>query len=235
MKKVLFPILLILTSLFVQAQDVQDIVKKHIEAIGGEANWRSVKSIKFVASIKAQGADVTVTRTVVNNKAMRMDIEVLGMSGWSIVTTKGGWNYMPFAGQTKYEAMTEEDLKDSQDQLETMDEFLTYKEKGKKLEYVGKDDMDGVECLKLKMTDKQGKITQYWLDPTSYLTLKTISKATVNGKEIEATMTFSNYKKVEGSNIVYAYSMGGDNGEIEVKTVEVNGTIDDSIFKPTEP
>lgn len=234
MKKILFALFIVSAMLGANAQSADEIVKKHIDAIGGEANWRKVKSIRLVASTKAQGADISVTRTVVDKKAMRMDIEVFGMKGWSIITNTAGWNFMPFAGQTKYEAMTADDVKDSQDQLEVIDEFITYKEKGKKIEYVGKDDMDGVECLKLKLTDKDGKVTQYWLDPTSYYTLKSLSKATVNGKEVEAGMTFSNYKKVEGTELVYAYSMGGDMGDVEVKTIEINGKIDDSLFVPTE-
>lgn len=233
MKKLFLAALLIGSTMLTKAQSVDEIVKNHIQAIGGEANWRKVKNMKIDAVTKANGADIKVSRTVVDKKAMRMDLDVFGMKGWAIITDKEGWQFMPFQGQTKYEAMTADDVKSSQDQLQVLDEFITYKEMGKKLEYIGKDDMDGVECQKLKLTDKDGVETSYWIDPSNWYTLKSVSKTKANGKEIEVTLSFSNYKKHE-SGIVFAYSMSGDMGDIEIQNLEINAKLDDNLFKPAD-
>lgn len=233
MKKLFLAFFLLGTSIFSQAQSLEEIVKKHIDAIGGETNWRKIKSMKMDAVTKANGADIKVSRVVVDKKAMRMDLDVFGMKGWAIITDKEGWQFMPFQGQTKYEAMTADDVKSSQDQLQIIDEFITYKDMGKKLELVGKDDMDGVECHKVKLTDKEGVETSYWIDPSNYFIIKSVTKTTANGKEVEATLTYSNYKKHD-TGIVMAYSMGGDMGDIEIQNIEINGTIDEKLFKPSE-
>jgi hypothetical protein len=161
---------------------------------------------------------------------MRQNINVMGMDGYSIITEKEGWSYMPFQGQTKPEPLTADDVKNAQDDLYLQDEFITYKELGKKLEFIGKDDMDGTECFKFKMTDKNAQETTYFLDASSYLTIKQTTKVKADGKEMEVSTMYSNYKKLpEG--IVYPMTIGGGWGDSEFTKVEINPVIDEKEFK----
>jgi hypothetical protein len=212
------------------AQTTEEIVKKHIEAIGGKENWDKLKSMRSEGTVKAQGAEIKITNTQIDKKASRTDIALMGMVGYNILTTTEGWNFLPFQGQTKPEPITADDLKSGQEQLDIKDEFLTYKEKGKKLEDLGKDDVDGTECFKLKLTDKIGTETTFYIDPSNFYIIKQTVKMTANGKEMENSSTFSNYKKTDGG-IVVAMSIGGGFGDMEITKVEVNPTIDESIFK----
>jgi hypothetical protein len=216
------------------SQSADDIVKKHIDAIGGKDNWAKLKSLKQEMSMKANGAEIKVTISQVNKKAMRQDIQVMGMEGYSILTEKEGWTYMPFEGQTKPEPMTADDVKKAQDGLSIQNDFVTYKEMGKKLEYLGKDDVDGTECFKLKMTDKDGIESTYFIDPSNYYVIKETTKMTVNGKEMENSTTYGNYKKTD-LGIVYPYSVGGPWGETEVTSLTINPTFDEALFKPSTP
>jgi len=212
------------------AQKQEEIISKHIEAIGGKDNWSKVKSIRSEATMKAQGAEIKMTFIQVDKKAMRQNISLMGMEGYSIITEKEGWSFMPFQGQTKPEPMTADDVKNSQDDLYLQDEFLTYNELGAKLEYLGKDDMDGTECFKFKITDKSGEETTYFLDASSYLTIKQTSKIKADGKEMENSTLFSNYKKLpEG--ILYPMTIGGGWGDAEYSKVEINPVIDEKEFK----
>lgn len=231
MKKIILSLCAILFLQVAFGQSADEIVKKHIDAIGGAANWKKINSLVMEATMKAQGAEIKLTRSQIHNKAMRMDIAVMGMNGYQILTDKAGWSYMPFQGQTKAEPMTADDVKTSQDELSLMDEFVTYKDLGKKLEYMGKDDLEGTECFKLKLTDKDGQEATFWLDPSTYYTIKQSQKVKANGKEVESITTFSNYKKVD-EGIVYPFSVGGDWGESEVTKLTINSKIDESIFKP---
>ncbi|MBK8145794.1 MAG: hypothetical protein IPK62_12775 [Bacteroidetes bacterium] len=138
MKKVLLSIATVLFAQFAIAQSAEEIVNKHVEAIGGAENWKKMNSLVMEATMKAQGAEIKIVRSQIHNKAMRMDIAVMGMNGYQILTPTAGWSFMPFQGQTKAEPMTADDVKTSQDELSLLDEFITYKDLGKKLEYVGK-------------------------------------------------------------------------------------------------
>lgn len=225
-------ILSLTTTLF--SQNVDEIVKKHIDAIGGKDNWAKLKSLKMEMKMKANGADIMVTIFQVDKKAMRQNIALMGMEGYSILTNTEGWTYMPFQGQTKPEPMTADDVKKAQDGLNLQSDFLTYKELNKKLEYMGKDDVDGTECLKLKMTDKDGIESTYFIDPSNYYVIKETTKMTVNGKEMENSTSFGNYKKTE-EGIVYPYSITGGWGDTEVIALSINPKLDDALFKPTTP
>lgn len=215
------------------AQTTDEIVKKHIDAIGGKENWDKLKSIRMESTIKAEGAEVHVTVNQIDKKSKRQDISVMGMTGFEIITTTNGWNYFPWQGQTKAEAKTADDVKNSQDDLSIQDEFLTYKDLKKKLEYFGKDDVDGTECFKLKMTDENGKEVTFYIDPTNYYVIKQTQKIKANGQEMENSTSFSNYKK-QDSGIVFPMSIAGNWGESQITKLEINPTIDDSLFKVTE-
>jgi len=234
MKKLsmLFVAAAMLAGTAVKAQNVDEIVKKHNEAVGGVAAWKKVNSIKYIGSVNAQGQEIPMTISTLNGKGFRFEMELMGMKGYSILTPTAGWNFFPFgSGQTKPEPMTADDVKQGQDQLDIMDELMTYKDKGAKLEYVGKDDVDGTECFKLKHTNKDAIVTTLYVDPTSYQVIRKVQKVKANGTEQEQTTTLGNFQKLpEG--IVVPMSINAQGGEVKMTKVEVNTIKDESIFKP---
>lgn len=215
------------------AQTADEIIAKHIEAIGGKANWDKVTSMRVEGLVKTQGIEVKITSTNINKKASRMDITVMGMAGYNIITTTEGWMFMPFNGQTKPEPMTADDVKASQQELDLHDEFLNYKEEGKVLEDLGKEDVDGTECFKLKLTDKNGDETTFYIDPSDYLFVKQTNKMTANGQEMETSTTFSNYKKLD-EGITYPMTINSQMGDFETVKIEINPVIDEAIFKVSQ-
>ncbi len=218
-------------SISVSAQDLNEIVKNHIAAIGGADNWSKLKSMTSEMTMKAQGAEIKVVVNLIPKKAMRADIEVMGMNGYQIMTDKEGWSFMPFAGQTKAEPSTPDDVKAAQDNLDIVDQLITYKDYGKKIDYLGKDDVEGTECHKIALTNKEGEVTTFFIDPSTYYVIKEVSKKKANGKEFEMTKTYGNYKKLE-EGIVFPMLSGGDQGEMEITKVTINKPIDEAMFQP---
>lgn len=213
----------------IKAQNLDEIVSKHIEAVGGQANWAKLKTMRTESTLKAQGTDIKFTIVQVDKKCMRQDISVAGMVGYSIMNTTEGWNYAPWQGHTKPEALTADDVKNSQDELYIQDEFLTYKELNKKIEYFGKDDVDGTECHKIKMTNKDGKETTFYMDPSNYYVIKQTEKTKANGQEMENSTFFGDYKKLE-EGIVFPMSITAGWGEMTITRLEINPKVDESIF-----
>ena len=176
-----------------------------------------------------QGAEIKLITTQVNKKAFRMDIAVMGMNGYQIMTNTEGWSFMPFQGQTKPEPMTADDVKMGQDQLEIQNDFITYAELGKKLDDLGMEEIDGTECFKLKLTDKEGIETTYFIDQSTSFLVKESSKMTANGQEMENSVTYSNYEKTpEG--VYFPKTIVTAQGAMEVTKIEVNPVIDETIF-----
>mgnify|MGYP000995824463 FL=1 len=110
MKKLLLSIATVFFAQLAIAQSAEEIVNKHVEAIGGAENWKKMNSLVMEATMKAQGAEIKIVRSQIHNKAMRMDIAVMGMNGYQILTPTEGWSFMPFQGQTKAEPMTADDV-----------------------------------------------------------------------------------------------------------------------------
>ncbi len=222
----------LLTGTAATAQTADEIIKKHIDAVGGDAAWKKVNSVRMTGSVNAQGMDIPVIVTKVKDKGIRTDMEVMGTKGFVIITPTAGWQFTPFGnGQTKPEPATPEIVKAQQDQLLIGDALYDYAARGSKVEYVGKDDVEGTECLKLRLTSKDGNVSTIFIDPATYYIIKEVAKVKADGKEQEVSSTKGNYQKLpEG--IVVPMTMGGPMGDVKLTKVEVNTIKDDSIFKP---
>ena len=233
MKKFFLSILTIATVGFTYAQTADEIVNKHIEAIGGADAWKKVNSMVTTGTLKVQGAEIAISLTVLNGKGSRQDITFMGMNGYQIVTPTQGWKFMPFQGQKEVEPITADDLKEAQDELDVQGSLVDYKTKGHTVELLGTDDVDGVDAFKLKETLKSGKTQTIFIDPKTYYIIRVISKQKANGKEDDVTTNVSNYQKLpEG--IMVPLSIGLPFAEMVISKVEINKPIDENIFKPSK-
>ena len=159
MKKLVTILFLVLGSqaLFF-AQTADEIIDKHLQAIGGKDKLKALTSVIMEGKVNAQGMEFPMNTMTVNNKGFRLDFSVMGMDAWIIMRPDSGWSFMPFQGQTKPEAIPADQIKDGVDRLDLSSPLCEYKEKGHTVEYLGMDDVEGTECHKLKVNTKIGKI-----------------------------------------------------------------------------
>jgi hypothetical protein len=214
------------------AQTADEIVAKHISAIGGADNWKKINNMRQEATLSVQGMDIPVVITALHNKATKQEYTVMGMTGYSIITSEGGWNFNPMQGQTKPEPITQDELKYGKDNLDLQGDFVDYKAKGHAIQLMDKEDIEGVECLKVKLTRKSGNESIFFFDPKTYYIVRTSSKMSANGQEVESVVNMSNYQKLpEGIVIAYTIESTAVPAPITVTKVIVNGKIDEAVFK----
>ncbi|NOT38621.1 MAG: hypothetical protein HOP11_14710 [Saprospiraceae bacterium] len=232
MKKLLTFILGITLSVWsVTAQTADEIIDKNIKALGGLDKIKSIESVIMEGKVNANGMEIPMKFMTLKNKAFKMVIEVMGMKGWMSVNKDSGWVFMPFGGgQTKPEAMTADQVKESVDQMDLEGELVNYKEKGHTVEYLGMDDVEGTECHKLKVVTKAANTHYYLIDPTSFHIVRKVSKQKADGKEYDVQVDFSNYKETE-SGFIFPYTIASQNGPVEMTKILVNSTIDPSMFE----
>ena len=184
------------------------------------------------ATLSVQGMDIPVVITALHNKATKQEYTVMGMTGYSIITSEGGWNFNPMQGQTKPEPITQDELKYGKDNLDLQGDFVDYKAKGHAIQLMDKEDIEGVECLKVKLTRKSGNESIFFFDPKTYYIVRTSSKISANGQEVESVVNMSNYQKLpEGIVIAYTIESTAVPAPITVTKVIVNGKIDEAVFK----
>ncbi len=235
MQKLLSFSLFFVMAIAMQAQTAEEIVAKHIAAMGG-ANWENVKTLKMDIKMTAQaaaGMEIPITMTVVNKKAMRMDVSLMGMTQSMCVNGDAGWANSPFQGQMDAEPMTADQVKEMKEQTEVAGQLYHHKAKGYTIESLGKEDVEGTECHKIKLVINPTKTQYSLIDPETFYEIKNITVATVDGKEQKTETTFSNFKTVEG--LVFAHTIDQMNPMMgptvmNVSTVTVNPPVDEAVF-----
>lgn len=228
MKKVLLPLMLIFSAVTAMAQSADEIIDKHIAAIGGKEKWLKVKSVQMEGTVNVMGREVGVKVTNVHNIGSRQDISVAGMTGYAIVTPTNGWQFMPFQGQTKPEPLPADAVKASLDDLDLQGNFIDYKAKGHTVEYLGTEDIEGTECHKLKVTRKNSGDQTVFIDAETFYVIRTSTKINMNGQEIETKTDMSDYRDVNG--IKLAFSVTQPFGTVVMTSVKVNESVDEKIF-----
>ncbi|MFT3822958.1 MAG: hypothetical protein QM731_03525 [Chitinophagaceae bacterium] len=226
-----FLLLLTVFSVGTHAQTVDEIVNKHIEARGGIDKIHAIKSVVMDGTLFQMGNEIAMKFYQVQNKATKVEFTVMDQTGYNIITTTNGWAYNPFAGNTSAEPLPEDQVKMAQANLDIQGPLVDYQSKGSKIEYLGKEKINNVDCFKLKVTRSNGKAGTYYLD-NNYLIVKTITTALANGAEQEVTTEYSDYKKTADGYLV-SYKRTSTTGDITFSKIEFNTTIADDVFKPS--
>jgi outer membrane lipoprotein-sorting protein len=230
---------LTILGLPVCAQTVDEIVSKHIQAQGGLEKLKTVKTIRYSGKMQlGQGLEAPAVLEKKRPNSLRMEFTVQGLTGVQAYDGKTGWMLMPFGGKKDPEPMGEDELKAFTEEADFDGPLVDYKEKGNKVELVGKEPVEGTDAYKLKVTLKNGEVDYVYLDTDSYLVLKQESKRTVRGAERESEVNLGDYKEVEGLVIPFSFEMGQkgmpQKQKIIIEKVELNPAIEDTRFKMPE-
>jgi hypothetical protein len=141
--------------------------------------------------------------------------------------------FFPIQGQTKPEPLTADQVKEGADDLFVMDPISSASALGSKVELIGKDDVDGTECFKLKVTSKSGNVKTEYVDPSTYYIIRETEKQKADGKEVEVITTYGNYTKLPEGLVVPMNHESNQFGAIKFTAAEVNTIKDETIFKPS--
>lgn len=233
-KSLFFAVSLLSFTAFTNAQSAEEIVAKHIAAIGGD-KWASVNSIKMEAKVSADaaaGMAILWKMTAVRDKAARMEVSVMGMNQTSVINGDKGWANNPFIGQMDPEPLTADQVEAMKDMTDIDGTLVGYEKKGYTLEYIGTEDVDGTEAIKIKV-NKDKKTEYSFFDPETYYEIKQVSVEEVDGKTVESTTIYSNFKTQDGITMPYTMQQSGGpmgGATISLTSVVFNPTIDEKIF-----
>lgn len=190
-----------------QAQTLDELLQKHVEAIGGKAKLDAVKSVRMTGKMTmGPGMEAPFTMEFQDPNKMRMEMSIQGMTMIQAYDGKSGWRVVPFTGKTDPEAMSAEELKQMERQTSNFVDLLSdYKARGYEGELLGKEALEGSPAYKIKLTAKDGETVHVFLDAEQYLPLKLTARTKVQGQDIEVETALGDYKEVGG--ILFPHSM----------------------------
>ena len=215
---------------FTQAQTVDEVVDKYVAALGGKDKMAALKTVKMEGSMSTQGVDITITSTRSNMVGMRMDIEAMGSSNYRVANTTKGSVFMPVMGMAAAEDMPDDQFKSAVNQMDLQGALINYKDKGTKVELVGKETVDGSEASNLKITYKNGVIVNYYIDSKSSRLVKSSSKQNVNGQDMDIVTSYTDYKQ-NADGYWFPYTVTNQQGTITYDKIQTNIPVDESIYK----
>jgi outer membrane lipoprotein-sorting protein len=232
MKKTILSVAVLVLSIgTLSAQSVDEIVTKNLNAIGGVAKLREVKSVIMEISIKVQSLEIENLTAILVGKAMRSDSKIMGNNMVQAFDGTRAWAITPImmGGTGEPQVMSEEMSKTVITQIDPFP-LLDYLKKGTKLELLASEKVKDKDAYHLKISPKDGTESEIWIDVSSGLMSKL--KTVQNGQEVE--IFISNYTEIEGIN--FAMSMETSNPmagiiTIDTKTIKLNIAIDELIFK----
>ncbi|MDP3718832.1 MAG: hypothetical protein Q8T13_13790 [Acidobacteriota bacterium] len=240
-KRLLVVVALCGWALPASAQTVDEVIEKHLAAIGGRAALATLQSRQMVGTMTLSlpvGGDVTGSIDALNavpNKArtlIKLDLTALGAGPIQIDQR--------FDGSTGYllDSM-QGDRPITGSQLASMKSavfpspFLNYKERGASVELKGKEKVGEREAYLLVYTPKDGAVVRQYLDAESFLAVRMVTTVDVPGMgALDQTSDFSDQRDVDGVKVPFLIksSSAAQSFTISVTKVDHNVTVDEKLF-----
>jgi outer membrane lipoprotein-sorting protein len=218
-----------------QQASLQDILNNYYGAVGGLDAWKNVKSMKATGKrMMGPGMDAPFVMMAKRPDKIRVEFTVQGMTGIMAYDGETAWMVMPFMGKTEPEVMPDFMAKEIKMESDLDGPLMGYEDEGHQLELVGKEDADGTEAYKVKVTLKSGDVQYYFLDAEHYVPIKITGSRDMQGNVVNYEITLSDYKDVGGLMMAHSISSKATGmpaqDVITIERVELNTTIDDASF-----
>ncbi len=218
-----------------RSQTAQEILKKMVEAQGGKKVFESIKDMTLSGTLELIQQGMTGVLTVYKKEPdkRRIDVEIQGF----IITqaydgqTAWGTNMQTFATEVLSGEEAASLMRDSLPIVASL-----YPEKyGISYVYKGQEKIDNKDYFVLEESYPDGFKATVYVDPETYLPLKSKARATAPmSGEAEIEQFSSDYKKVGGMTIAHSmvtYANGQEYMKIAISKVSFNTGLDDSLFK----
>ncbi len=212
------------------AQTADEVIDKHVAAIGGADKIAAVKTLEMDQSMAVMGMEMTAKNVYVIGQSLRSDVSVMGQQIINVFDGDKGWMINPMAGGSSAQDLPAEALKAAKTATEPQMFHLAYL-KADKLPYelVGKEKFKNEDAFNLKVTRPEG-VYNYYVAADDYQLLGL--KGT--GPQGETSATFSDIKVVDGLSVPHTFEVSNPQVPApitaKITKLTINGPVDNTIF-----
>jgi len=220
-----------------QEMNQDEILAKYYQAIG-IANIKEWKTMTIAGKSTAQGMEFPVTIYMKRPEKIRVEVTIQGNKMLQVFDGQAGWSVAPWSGSSDPQDMTPDEVKGMKEQADFEGSLYNWKEKGHKVEWLGKQDMEGSNAYVIKVTRADENIETYYIDDENFVPIKIKSITKIQGNETESEAIPSNYKEVNGAMMPFSIEnkyKGQTVSHVVIDKYEINGEVEDSLFvKPVK-
>lgn len=218
------------------AQTAEELVAKNIEAKGGIAKIKAIKTMRMTGRLQQGDFTAAVGQEGKAPDLLRLTFTIQNMTQVQAYDGKVGWQISPFAGRKDPELLGEDDMRDLVEQADFYGPLVDYRDKGHTVEYLGHDIVDGDDVYRLKVTLKNGDVVYYDLDPDTYLEIRTETQQFIRGSVRERVTELGSYKAVNGVYMPFSIETGPKRNrdarsKVTFEQIEANVDVPDDDFK----
>ena len=218
------------------AQTAEELVDRNLQAKGGIEKIKALRTLRATGKLQGGGGfTAQLGEDSMAPNQVRETFTVQGMTEIRAYDGNAGWKISPFEGRKDPQLLGEEELRDIEEEANFYGPLVDYRAQGNTVEYVGKDTVDGDDVFRLKVTLKNGDIFYYYLDPETFLEIRTERVRIVRGAVSESVVESGSYKQVAGVYMPFTVEVGSKQSPARAKItydkIEPNVTLDPAEFK----
>jgi hypothetical protein len=229
-------VLALALPILLPAQTAEELVAKNLQARGGIEKIKAISTLRMTGRLQQGSLTIQFSRIAMAPNLVRDAATIQGMTQIQAYDGAAGWQISPFEGRKDPELLGEDDLRELTEEADFHGPLIDYKKKDNRIEYMGHDTVDGDDAYRLKVTLANGDIIYYFLDPDTYLEIRTEKTQFIRGSVRETFTDLGSYKQVAGVYFPFSIESGqkrnaGDPVKITFDKIEANAVVDPQQFK----
>jgi photosystem II stability/assembly factor-like uncharacterized protein len=215
-----------------------ELIGRNVAARGGLDKLRAIRSLRLAGKARfGQDGSFELEFAAAQTRAgkLRYESTFQGMTGVDAYDGAEYWSTEPFGGRRDPFKQSADDAKQMAQDADLDGPLVDWRAKGHRVAYLGTEDIDGTLAHKLRVTRKDGDVEYRYLDPEAFLEIRIVKETRVRGVETINETDLGDYEQVAGVWMPLATESGRKgkprNARYQYTRVEVNGALDDALFR----
>ncbi|MBT3934586.1 MAG: hypothetical protein HOF35_10035 [Bacteroidetes bacterium] len=221
---------LCLISFFTFSQNVEDIIKKHIDAHGGAKKIAAIQTMKITGKFTAFSEVDDYTAFKRNDGSYYADLRLDKYKVFEAFDGKNGWTIDPWQEIDFPRQLNKTEVGVMMQKADMVTPFHKYKEKGYKVEYLGEKEVDGEKVFALKLIRNNMQEEIWYLNTETYLEFKCESQWVDFAWPSPCETYFDDFRKVNG--VLFPFyverTFSIRNRILEIEKIKINTEFDNS-------
>jgi hypothetical protein len=216
----------------VLAQSVDGLITRSLEARGGLARLRAIRSVRMTGEISMGESEAPIVIEIKRPVSVRSELKLEGAVLVQACDGKDAWGIAP--GDLGPQRLPPEMAQDVAARADLEGPLADYAARGLQVQLLGERELDLGEAHVLRVTRKSGETEDYFIDAESFLPVRIEQHRKVRGKDLVVETTLDDYEEAGGVMWPHTIESGikGQAGRqtLTIDKIEIDPALDDARF-----